>query len=132
MSYLDAICKECGARMGDHIIGGPASFHPNPVKETNLELRIRRLRAAVNGEDFEFEINRGSPFDDCKALLQAYDDIQKQLGKISAVREAWQAELSKHIEAAKEAKQYDDGHEYDLHCEAIRVYKNAMATLCVP
>lgn len=76
MSALDKACDKCGAPIRDHIIGGPAPYHPNPVKETDLELRIRRLRAAVNGEDFEFEINGGSPFDDAKALLAEYDRLR--------------------------------------------------------
>lgn len=80
MSVLDEICKECGAKLRDHMIGGPAPYHPNPVQETDLELRIRRLRAAVNGEDFEFEINGGSPFDDVKVLLAEYDRLTSVVG----------------------------------------------------
>lgn len=76
MNALDETCKKCGAKLRDHIIGGPAPYHPNPIKETDLERRIRRLRAAVNGDDFEFEINGGSPFDDVKALLAEYDRIR--------------------------------------------------------
>lgn len=72
----DEICRDCGAKLRDHMIGGPAPFHPKPIIETDLDRRIRRLRAAVNGDDFELEINGGSPFDDVKALLAEYDRLR--------------------------------------------------------
>ncbi len=55
---------------------------------TELPLAINRLRAAVNGEDFEWEIDGGSPFDDAKALLIAYDEMRGALQKIAALVES--------------------------------------------
>ena len=46
---------------------------------SELPLAIDRLRAAVNGDDFEWEVDGGSPFDDAKALLAAYDDALERL-----------------------------------------------------
>lgn len=40
-----------------------------------IERSVTRLRAAVNGDDFEFEIDGGSPFDDVKILLADYDRL---------------------------------------------------------
>ena len=48
---------------------------------SDIELSIRRLRAAITGADFEWEVNGGSPFDDVAVLLAAYDDVRNQLGK---------------------------------------------------
>lgn len=57
---------------------------------TELPLAIDRLRAAVNGNDFEWEIDGGSPFDDAKALLIAYDEQKVEIERLRAV--AWAAQ----------------------------------------
>lgn len=85
LNSLDDICEECGAPLRDHMIGGPAPYHPNPIKETDLARRIRRLRAAVNGDDFEFEVCGGSPFDDAKALIVEYDRLRAKLAAAEAL-----------------------------------------------
>ena len=41
-----------------------------------IELALQRLRAAVNGDDFAFEINGASPFDDCKILIEEMDRLR--------------------------------------------------------
>lgn len=48
---------------------------------SEMPLALERLRAAVNGDDFEWEVDGGSPFDDVKALLEAYDDLRTQLAR---------------------------------------------------
>ncbi len=53
-----------------------ASTPDQPPPTIDTEQRISRLRAAVNGDDFDFEINGGSPFDDVKALLDEYDRLR--------------------------------------------------------
>jgi hypothetical protein len=55
---------------------------------TELSLAIDRLRAAINGDDFEWEIDGGSPFDDAKALLAAYDAQRAALQKIADLVDA--------------------------------------------
>lgn len=58
---------------------------------TELPLAIDRLRAAVNGDDdFEWEIDGGSPFDDAKALLAAFDEQKVEIERLRAV--AWAAQ----------------------------------------
>jgi hypothetical protein len=30
--HPDKLCAECGAPLGEHIIGGPAPYHPAPLE----------------------------------------------------------------------------------------------------
>lgn len=57
------------------LAGGPLPGIMEVEDLAREKLAIARLRAAVTGEEFEWEIDGGSPFDDVQFLLAAYDRL---------------------------------------------------------
>jgi hypothetical protein len=64
------------------------------MSDERIEISLRRLKAAVNGDDFAFEIHGGSPFDDCKVLLDEIERLRAALATAEEQQEALQKIVS--------------------------------------